>query len=268
MGFHRMYHCLSVAGVFANVALLNEWRRLTTHSTRPAPACLSYSLCGFLGLVLIRGAGRLIRALGCFAAWLYDGKRRDRHGRSAFSITKFISQVGNSRNIPAVERRKRDALFNPAQPNNSLGRSGCSVSFKCEAGAMVAILSARSIRALGVYCYRKSVVIVKQERTMMNYIVRVEENSHYMDESERYTLGEFTDAEVAISAAKRLVDEDLNSLYRAGMTAEQLYQQYTSFGHDAYIISGNESCQFSARDYAGERCREICSRASEVERHT
>lgn len=98
----------------------------------------------------------------------------------------------------------------------------------------------------------------------MNYIVRVEKNSHYMDEAERYTLGEFRNSEMAISAAKRLVDEGLNSLYRAGMAAERLYQYYTSFGHDAYIISGDESCQFSARNYAAERCREICSRPSEA----
>ncbi len=92
----------------------------------------------------------------------------------------------------------------------------------------------------------------------MNYIVRVEENSHYMDESERYTLGEFEDAESALAAAKKVVDDDLNSLYGAGMTADELYRHYTSFGHDPYIVSSDDSCQFSARDYAAERCREIC----------
>lgn len=102
---------------------------------------------------------------------------------------------------------------------------------------------------------------------MINYIVRVEENSHYMDETERYTLGEFTDAGLAIGAAKSLVDEDLNSLYRAGMTVEQLYMHYISFGHDAYIISEDESCKFSARDYAVERCHEICGQPSPSEGH-
>ena len=38
-------------------------RNLTTHSTRPAPAWLSWSLYGFLGVVNIRGAVGLIRAL-------------------------------------------------------------------------------------------------------------------------------------------------------------------------------------------------------------
>lgn len=100
---------------------------------------------------------------------------------------------------------------------------------------------------------------------MANYIVRVEENSHYMDESERYTLGEFADAEAAVSAAKRVVDDDLHSLYQPGMSAENLYRHYTSFGRDAYIISNDESCQFSAWDYARERCDEICSRPAQSE---
>lgn len=102
----------------------------------------------------------------------------------------------------------------------------------------------------------------------MKYIVRVEENSHYMDEAERYTLGEFVDAEVALSAAKRVVDEDLKSLYQAGMAAGRLYAHYTSFGHDAYIISEDKGCQFSARDYAKQRCDEICGRPSEPEPHS
>ena len=94
----------------------------------------------------------------------------------------------------------------------------------------------------------------------MKYVVRVDENSHYMDESERHTLGEFEDAEAALAAAKRIVDDDLNSLYGAGMTADELYQNYTSFGRDPFIISGDGSCQFSAWDYAARRCREICGR--------
>lgn len=94
----------------------------------------------------------------------------------------------------------------------------------------------------------------------MKYVVRVDDNSHYMDESERYTLGEFEDAESALAAAKKAVDDDLNSFYGAGMTAEQLYQHYTSYGCDPFIISGDGSCQFSAWDYAAKRCHEMCGR--------
>ncbi|HEX8161072.1 MAG TPA: hypothetical protein VF538_04330 [Pyrinomonadaceae bacterium] len=102
----------------------------------------------------------------------------------------------------------------------------------------------------------------------MNYIVRTEDNSHYGDESARRTVGEYEDAEVAVAAAKQIVDADLDSLYRGGMTPDELFSHYTAFGHDAYIISNDDGCQFSARNYAAERCREICSGHPEAGRHT
>lgn len=92
----------------------------------------------------------------------------------------------------------------------------------------------------------------------MKYTVLVDDNFHYMDESERHTHGEFETAEAAVGAAKELVDADLRSLYRTGMTADELYQQYTSFGSDPYIVSEDQSCRFSAWEYAKERCQERC----------
>jgi len=56
----------------------------------------------------------------------------------------------------------------------------------------------------------------------MPYTVRIEENAHYADESERYTLGEFETAEAALSAARRVVDEDLDALYRGGEVTVQI----------------------------------------------
>jgi hypothetical protein len=95
----------------------------------------------------------------------------------------------------------------------------------------------------------------------MKYKVVVDDNFHYMDESERYTHGEFESSDIALSAAKALVDADLSSLYRSGITADELYRHYTSFGNDPYIISEDQSCHFSAWNYAKERCQEICKRA-------
>jgi hypothetical protein len=92
----------------------------------------------------------------------------------------------------------------------------------------------------------------------MKYQVVVDDNFHYMDETERYTRGEFESAEIALRAAKALVDADLSSLYRSGMTADELYRHYQSFGSDPYIVSEDESCHFSAWSYAQERCRELC----------
>ena len=103
---------------------------------------------------------------------------------------------------------------------------------------------------------------------VVKYTVRIEENSHYADESARRTLGEFVDAEVAVCAARKVIDEDLNSLYSPGMTTHELYRHYVSFGHDAYIISDDQDCRFSARDYARERCPQICSQPPHTDHNT
>ena len=39
------------------------------------------------------------------------------------------------------------------------------------------------------------------------YTVFVDDNFHYMDESERYKLGEFPDCASAVAACKQIVDE-------------------------------------------------------------
>ena len=102
----------------------------------------------------------------------------------------------------------------------------------------------------------------------MKYKVVVDDNFHFMDESERYTHGEFDSAPDALSAAKALVDADLKSLYRAGMTASTLYEHYMSFGNDPYIVTEDQGCRFSAWSYAKERCQEICGGAVESEGDT
>jgi hypothetical protein len=90
----------------------------------------------------------------------------------------------------------------------------------------------------------------------MPFTVIVNENSHYMDESESYTLGEFETAEEALAACKRMVDQDLAELHTAGMPAEDLYRQYTTFGRDPQIVPDGG---FSAWDYAKARSAAICN---------
>jgi hypothetical protein len=99
----------------------------------------------------------------------------------------------------------------------------------------------------------------------MKYKIVVNDNYHYMDEGESYTHGEFETAEAALGAARALVDEDLRGAYRPGMTADELYDQYTSFGEDPFIVSEDQSCRFSAWTYAEERCREMCSPTAQTE---
>lgn len=90
------------------------------------------------------------------------------------------------------------------------------------------------------------------------YRVYVDENSHYMDESERRLAGNYDDCRAAIEACKRIVERSLEEQYQEGMAAEQLLRQYKSFGEDPWISSGDGNCKFSAWDYAEQRCNEIC----------
>jgi hypothetical protein len=91
----------------------------------------------------------------------------------------------------------------------------------------------------------------------MSYKVLVDDNFHYMDESERYTLGQFDTLNEAIEACKRIVDRDLNSRYEPGMTADELFSHYTSFGDDPFIVAEGGGADFSAWRYAETRCAEL-----------
>jgi hypothetical protein len=47
------------------------------------------------------------------------------------------------------------------------------------------------------------------------------ENSHYMDESEHCTLGEFNTLETAIAACRKIVDNDLDHSFKFGDDRKQ-----------------------------------------------
>lgn len=92
----------------------------------------------------------------------------------------------------------------------------------------------------------------------MSYTVYVDDNFHYMDEGERYKLGDFPTAHAAIRAAERVVDDYLTSAHKPGMTADELLVSYLHFGEDPYIIPADAGVHFSARAYARARCRALC----------
>ncbi|MFA5894467.1 MAG: hypothetical protein WC851_01705 [Candidatus Shapirobacteria bacterium] len=91
----------------------------------------------------------------------------------------------------------------------------------------------------------------------MTYQVFVDDNFHFMDESERYLHGEFDTCEEAIVACKKIVDDCLKSSYQPKMSADQLYESYIGFGDDPFIKCDDKSCDFHARDYAKSRCQAI-----------
>jgi len=89
------------------------------------------------------------------------------------------------------------------------------------------------------------------------YKVMVDDNFHYMDESERYTLGEFDSCESAVAACKKIVDDFLLSSAPEGAAPKKLWEQYLAFGEDPFILTTDPDCSFSAWDYAEQRCGEI-----------
>lgn len=91
----------------------------------------------------------------------------------------------------------------------------------------------------------------------MAYVVKVDDNYDYMSGS--YTNGDYPTLDEAVEACKTIVDRSLDNAYEPGMSAAALYQQYTMFGDDPFIL-GDESGRkpFSAWDYAKERSEVIC----------
>ena len=100
----------------------------------------------------------------------------------------------------------------------------------------------------------------KEDTQLKKYEVYVDDNFHFMDESERYRLGAFDTCEEAVAACKKNVDEFLEKGYKKGMSFKELYEGYIGFGEDPFIISGDEKCFFSAWNYAKKRCAELCNK--------
>ena len=96
---------------------------------------------------------------------------------------------------------------------------------------------------------------------MSVYKVVVDDNFHYMDEDERWEYGSFPNAEEALEACRRVVDESLLEEYREGESADVLYDRYVSFGDEPFVVAA-EGCakvDFSARGYAKERAQELAA---------
>ena len=97
---------------------------------------------------------------------------------------------------------------------------------------------------------------------MPSYKVLINDNAHYMDESERADHGVFANADEAVAACKKIVDDDLNAMWKPGTTAKELYRLYVAFGPDPFVIPLNPSdldVRFSAWTYAKGRCKQLVS---------
>ncbi len=89
------------------------------------------------------------------------------------------------------------------------------------------------------------------------YIVFVDYNFHYMDESERYKQGEYATFQGAVKACQMIIDDCLSGLYKPGMSSKELFDGYVLFGEDPFICG--QKSDFSAWDYARRRCEALCN---------
>jgi hypothetical protein len=80
----------------------------------------------------------------------------------------------------------------------------------------------------------------------MSYCVLLDENFHYQDPESRWTLGTFDTAEAAISACRKVVDDDLIVLHESGMAADALLAGYRALSDDP--VAGAAMVEFSAWD--------------------
>ncbi len=90
------------------------------------------------------------------------------------------------------------------------------------------------------------------------YKIYVDDNYHYMDESERYVADSYSSLEEAVERCKELTIKSLKDLYEDGITPENLSAQWAMFGEDPFVRGGDGSVPFSARKFiTTELCRAI-----------
>jgi len=98
------------------------------------------------------------------------------------------------------------------------------------------------------------------EEPSKKYVVYVDDNFHLGDESERYKHGEYDSCEEAVATCKEIVDSFFEQVSANKFSFDEIYTYgYTMFGEDPFIVSEDESCRFSAWDYAKKRSLEICT---------
>jgi hypothetical protein len=88
------------------------------------------------------------------------------------------------------------------------------------------------------------------------YIVFVDDNFHFMDESERYIAGEYDTPEEATEKCRSIVERSLVESMGSALSANDLCNSYEFFGEDPFIV-GPTKVDFSAWDYARIRSKEL-----------
>jgi hypothetical protein len=113
-----------------------------------------------------------------------------------------------------------------------------------------------------IHNFNTQTIHLEEGEAMPKYKVLINDNAHYMDESERADHGVFANANEAVAACKEIVDDDLNAMWKPGMTAKELYRLYVGFGPDPFVVPLNPNdpdVEFSAWTYAKEQCEHLVS---------
>ena len=90
------------------------------------------------------------------------------------------------------------------------------------------------------------------------FSVKVDDNYHYMDESERYEDGSYQTLAEAILRCKAITIASLKACYEKGIDANKLQAQWLMFGDDPFVVGAAGKPPFSAREFVTEElCRGI-----------
>lgn len=94
------------------------------------------------------------------------------------------------------------------------------------------------------------------------FIVKASDNSRFDTTESDYMYGAYMTYEEAYAKCEEIVEDFLTSNKTEGMSAEELYHHYISFGEEPYIVSvdGSECLPFPAINYAKEQVKLICQK--------
>ncbi|HEY1065109.1 MAG TPA: hypothetical protein VGE52_03335, partial [Pirellulales bacterium] len=91
----------------------------------------------------------------------------------------------------------------------------------------------------------------------MTHSLYSEENKRRGEPDARRLIAEFPTREAALLAARLRLDEDLQELYRDGISAEELVRLWTLFGDEPSLAPDDATAPFSAIDYVRSRAADL-----------
>ncbi len=88
---------------------------------------------------------------------------------------------------------------------------------------------------------------------MVEWRVYVEDRERYADADGRRLHGSYASAESARAEARQVVERSLQELAGPAHTAASLFQLWSLYGQDAFLVPDNPEDPFSGQEYAREQ---------------